>query len=89
MFQPFPFLSVMLVGMVFIQIARAKTVIVNGLIMDLDGRKSRMGDAYWNAKDEFEHDIKELFGQFISPEEFEKKWRPRLHSEFKEKDDVS
>ena len=35
-------------------------------------------DAYWNAKDEFEHDIKELFGQYISPEEFEKKWRPRL-----------
>ena len=38
----------------------------------------RYEDAYWNAKDDFEHDIKELFGQFISPEEFEKKWRPRL-----------
>ena len=35
-----------------------------------------MNDAYWNAKDEFEHDIWELFGQFMSPEEFEKKWRP-------------
>jgi len=39
-------------------------------------------DAYWNAKDEFEHDVKELFGQFISPEEFEKKWRSRLKSEY-------
>ena len=35
-------------------------------------------DAYWNAKDEFEHDIRELFGQYMSPDEFEKKWRPRL-----------
>ena len=38
-------------------------------------------DAYWNAKDEFEHDIRELWAQYISPEEFEKKWRPRLKSE--------
>ena len=37
-------------------------------------------DAYWNAKDEFEHEIKELFAHAISPEEFEKKWRPRLRS---------
>lgn len=37
-----------------------------------------MRDAYWNAKDEFEHDIKELAYGYISPEEFETKWRPRL-----------
>ena len=38
----------------------------------------KMRGAYWNAKDEFEHDIKELAYGYISPEEFEKKWRPRL-----------
>ena len=38
----------------------------------------KMRDAYWNAKDAFEHDTKELAYGYISPEEFEKKWRPRL-----------
>ncbi len=37
-----------------------------------------MRDAYWGAKDEFEHDTKELAYGYISPEEFETKWRPRL-----------
>ena len=48
-------------------------------LIEVEARKRK--DAYWNAKDEFEHDIKELFAQAISPEEFEKKWRPRLKSE--------
>ena len=43
--------------------------------------EQEMRDAYWNAKDEFEHDIRELWAQYISPEEFETKWRPRLKSE--------
>lgn len=38
-------------------------------------------DAYWNAKDEFEHDVRELFGGYISPEEFMAKWRPHLSEE--------
>ena len=42
-----------------------------------------MSDAYWCAKDEFEHDIRELFGNYISPEEFETKWRPRLKDEIR------
>ena len=41
--------------------------------------EKEMRDAYWGAKDTFEHDIRELFGQYISPEEFEAKWRPRLN----------
>lgn len=51
-------------------------------IIEVEARINK--DAYWNAKDDFEHDIKELFGQFISPEEFEEKWRPRLQDSNKE-----
>ena len=35
-------------------------------------------DAYWGKSDPFEHDVMELFGHFISPEEFIKKWKPKI-----------